>query len=188
MTITIETITRQKLLELAQSLNKSDQRWLIGQLNGLVDQDDTVFLEQAIQGYLNNKYNSAQAAQVAGLSREQFWEMVDKRGLFLERYGHHSRAEVELLDSKMNREQLWNWYPDTPWPGKGVITLHEAIALFLTDKCSLSRAAELVGGTRWDIIASLQARDIPVYEGSDLPAAEIDSMVDLIGTNYGYRE
>lgn len=188
MTITIETVTPQKLLELAQSLNKSDQRWLIEQLNGLVDQVDEILLEQAIQGYLNNSYNSSQAAQVAGLSREKFWEVVDKRGLFLERYGHHTRAEVKLLERKMERDKLWNWYSDAPGQGKGVITLSEAIALFLTDKCSLGRAAELAGGTRWNIIDSLQARDIPVYETNDLSATEIDSMVDLIGTSYGYRE
>ncbi len=39
-------------------------------------------------------------------------------------------------------------------------TLDEAVELYLADACSLGRAAELAGVTRWDILDALRARGI----------------------------
>jgi predicted HTH domain antitoxin len=54
--------------------------------------------------------------------------------------------------------------------------LEEAIALFLADACSLGRAVELAGVTRWDIIDYLKERDIPIFVHSSRSAQEIDDL------------
>jgi hypothetical protein len=46
-------------------------------------------------------------------------------------------------------------------------TLDEAIALYLADACSLGRAAELAGVTRWDLQDRLQERGIPIVAAGD---------------------
>lgn len=65
---------------------------------------------------------------------------------------------------------------DTPLPETA--TLDEAIALYLADACSLGRAAELAGVTRWDIINQLKERDIPDSSYHTRSAQEIDDLAD----------
>ena len=67
-------------------------------------------------------------------------------------------------------------------------TFEEAIELFLADKCSLGRAAELAGVTRWHLQDILYERGTPASLGSDLTLAEIEDMVDMVEERYGYRE
>jgi hypothetical protein len=57
-------------------------------------------------------------------------------------------------------------------------TVDEAVAFYLADACSLGRAAELAGVTRWDIQVYLAARGIPIVAAGDRPAAEIDALAD----------
>jgi predicted HTH domain antitoxin len=47
---------------------------------------------------------------------------------------------------------------DEEQPLPETASVEEAIALFLADQCSLGRAAELAGVTRWDIQDILKAR------------------------------
>ncbi len=103
MTITIETVTPQKILELAKTLSPADLQWLQAQLNQLL-QEETPLPEQA--------------------------------------------------------------------------TLDEAIELFLADKCSLGRAAELAGVTRWDIQDILKERGIPIMIYSGKTVAEMDHLAE----------
>ena len=65
---------------------------------------------------------------------------------------------------------------DTPLPETA--TLDEAIALYLADACSLGRAAELAGVTRWDMIDQLKERDIPILVYHTRSAQEIDELAD----------
>src|SRR6266545_4664147 len=55
-------------------------------------------------------------------------------------------------------------------------TLDEAVELYLADACSLGRAAELAGVTRWAILDALQARGA-MQRPSDVRSA--DEMDDL---------
>lgn len=52
----------------------------------------------------------------------------------------------------------------------------EAIALYLAEKCSLGRAAELANLTRWEIIAILKNRRVPIMVETDFSAAEMDAI------------
>ncbi len=57
-------------------------------------------------------------------------------------------------------------------------TMDEAIALYLADACSLGRAAELAGVTRWDLQDRLKERGIPIFATGDRSAAEIDALAE----------
>lgn len=57
-------------------------------------------------------------------------------------------------------------------------TLEEATRLFLADKCSLGRAAELAGVTRWDIQRVLKERRIPIVIETDLTVEEMDQLTE----------
>ena len=68
---------------------------------------------------------------------------------------------------------------DEPLPEQA--TLDEAIELFLADKCSLGRAAELAGVTRWDIQDILKERNIPIYMGdTEMTPAEMDAQIERL--------
>lgn len=55
-------------------------------------------------------------------------------------------------------------------------TLDKAIEFYLADECSLGRAAELAGVTRWDIMGVLKERQIPIIVEPHLSAKEIDEL------------
>jgi len=55
-------------------------------------------------------------------------------------------------------------------------TIDEAINLYLADKCSLGRAAELANVTRWELIEVLKQRKISVTIETDFTAAEMDEI------------
>jgi len=59
-------------------------------------------------------------------------------------------------------------------------TLDEAVQLYLADKCSLGRAAELAGVTRWDIHRILKERGIPTNGNHDFTPEEYDRMLDIM--------
>lgn len=59
-------------------------------------------------------------------------------------------------------------------------TVEEAITFFLADACSLGRAAELAGVTRWDLQEILAARGIPIIAAGERTADEIDDLADLL--------
>lgn len=65
---------------------------------------------------------------------------------------------------------------DEPLPERA--TLDEAITLYLADRCSLGRAAELAGVTRWDIQDILKERDIPIVIDTDMTAEEMDELAE----------
>ena len=67
---------------------------------------------------------------------------------------------------------------DAPLPERA--TLDEAIALYLLDACSLGRAAELAGITRWDIQDRLKELGIPIPVAGDQSAQEIDALAEQL--------
>jgi len=67
-------------------------------------------------------------------------------------------------------------------------TVDEAVGLYLADKCSLGRAAELAGVTRWDIMDILYERGLPTNGGHELTLEEYETMFELMEDLYGNRE
>lgn len=67
---------------------------------------------------------------------------------------------------------------DAPLPDHA--TMDEAIALYLADACSLGRAAELAGVTRWEIQGRLKERGIPIFAAGDRSADEIDALAEQL--------
>jgi len=59
-------------------------------------------------------------------------------------------------------------------------TLNEAIEFYLADKCSLGRAAELAGVTRWDIQDTLSQRGIPIEIYSSKSVEEMDALAERL--------
>lgn len=55
-------------------------------------------------------------------------------------------------------------------------TIEEAISLYLADKCSLARAAELANLSRWELIDALKSRDIPITIEAEFTASEMDAI------------
>jgi len=74
--------------------------------------------------------------------------------------------------------ELLSRLEDTPLPEQA--TLEEAITLYLADACSLGRAAELAGVTRWDIIDQLKERGIPILVYGDQTAEEMDAYAEQL--------
>lgn len=77
------------------------------------------------------------------------------------------------VDQRVLAEML-NRQIDDGLPEKA--TVEEAIALYLANKCSLGRAAELANLTRWELIDLLKRRDIPMMVETDFTAAEMDAI------------
>lgn len=79
-----------------------------------------------------------------------------------------------LLDFEPQPESLDD--DDEPLPQSA--TLDEAIKLYLADKCSLGRAAELAGMTRWHLQDILYERGTPVEIYGFRSAEEIDELAE----------
>ena len=74
--------------------------------------------------------------------------------------------------------ELLNRLDDAPLPTEA--TLDEAITLYLADACSLGRAAELAGVTRWDIMDELAERGIPLLVHGDQTPEEMDAFAEQL--------
>lgn len=83
-------------------------------------------------------------------------------------------------------DQLHQFTEDTSLPEK--VTVDQAIQLYQTEQCSLGKAAELAGITRWQLQEILARRGTPGTLGSNLPLADIDDMVDLLEAEYAGRK
>lgn len=67
---------------------------------------------------------------------------------------------------------------NTPLPERA--SVDEAIELYLADACSLGRAAELAGTTRWNVIAHLKERGIPILAPGEQTAHEMDAQAEQL--------
>ncbi len=68
------------------------------------------------------------------------------------------------------------------------MNMQEAIALYLADKCSLGRAAELANVTRWEMIDMLKKRHIPIMVETDFTAAEMDAIEKELETGLAHGQ
>lgn len=59
-------------------------------------------------------------------------------------------------------------------------SLEEALELYLDDQCSLGRAAELAGVTRWEIMDVLKARNVSIPVYSRRTAPQIDEVAERL--------
>jgi len=59
-------------------------------------------------------------------------------------------------------------------------TLDEAVELYLADACSLGRAAELSGVTRWELLDALRARGAMQRPGDARSANEMDELAERL--------
>ena len=92
----------------------------------------------------------------------------------------------KLRAGSQPESHLWDDDDDERLPESA--TLDQAIELYLDDKCSLGRAAELASVTRWDIMDVLYERGIPTNGNHELTEDEIEWMLDIVEERYGYRE
>lgn len=83
-----------------------------------------------------------------------------------------------LLDAGTQPESPTVDDDDEPLPESA--TLDEAIELYLADKCSLGRAGELAGVTRWHIMDELHERGIPTNGNHDFTPEEYETMFDIM--------
>lgn len=74
--------------------------------------------------------------------------------------------------------KLLNRLEDEPLPETA--TFAEAVNLYLSDACSLGRAAELAGVTRWDIIDYLKDQGIPILMYGDQTPEEMDDLAEQL--------
>ena len=86
--------------------------------------------------------------------------------------GQLSRDGRRQIADLLNREN------DAPLPDHA--TVEEAIALYLLDACSLGRAAELAGVTRWDIQDRLKELGISIPVAGNQSAQEIDELAEQL--------
>lgn len=59
-------------------------------------------------------------------------------------------------------------------------SLDEAVELYIADACSLGRAAELAGVTRWDLLNALQAHGARQRPGDARSADEVDDLAERL--------
>lgn len=83
-----------------------------------------------------------------------------------------SAARRRWLAELLSRES------DAPLPEHAA--LDEAIALYLLDACSLGRAAELAGVTRWDIQDRLKEWGISIPVAGNQSPQEIDELAEQL--------
>jgi hypothetical protein len=82
-----------------------------------------------------------------------------------------------LSDSDRYRlAELLSRQQDEPLPEQA--SIDEAIELYLAEACSLGRAAEIAGVTRWDIIDRLKERSIPIIAAGAETAEEMDALAE----------
>jgi len=82
-----------------------------------------------------------------------------------------------LSDSDRSRlAELLGRQQDEPLPERA--SIDEAIELYLAEACSLGRAAEIAGVTRWDIIDRLKERGIPIIAAGAETAEEMDALAE----------
>jgi len=82
------------------------------------------------------------------------------------------------MDGRRQIADLLSREHDAPLPDHA--TVEEAIALYLLNACSVGRAAELAGVTRWDIQDRLKALGISIPVAGNQSAQEIDEFAEQL--------
>ena len=105
-------------------------------------------------------------------------------------YRDHNQVEIETLYQELLQKGLLSDLPSSQdsVPQQHLLTVHEAIGLHLADKCSLGRAAELAGVSRWHLIDVCQAEDVPLYHDDTTTPDEFEGMMALIEAEYAHHQ
>ena len=110
MAITIESITPQKILELAQTLSPADLRWLQEQLSQLLQEDEPLpehaTLDEAIELFLADKCSLGRAAELAGVTRWDIQDILKERGIPIMIYSSKTVEEMDQLAEELEQEGL----------------------------------------------------------------------------------
>ena len=92
-----------------------------------------------------------------------------------------SKPDLEWLAKQLNLI-----LEEPPLPESA--TMDEAIDLFLADQCSLGRAAELAGVTRWDVMDVMKERGIPIIIHSYSTIEEVDAFAEELEARAAEKE
>jgi predicted HTH domain antitoxin len=110
MAITIETVTPQKILELAQTLSPADLHWLQEQLNQLLEEDEPLpeqaTLDEAVELFLADKCSLGRAAELAGVTRWDIQDILKERGIPIMIYSSKTVEEMDQLAEELEQEGL----------------------------------------------------------------------------------
>jgi predicted HTH domain antitoxin len=85
-------------------------------------------------------------------------------------------ADQRWLAEQLN--QLTNGHEDDVLPQQA--TLEEAIQFYLADRCSVAKAADLAGITRWELQDILYERGTPVEIYGHHTVEEIDALAEKL--------
>ena len=109
-TITIDTLTPENVLELAQQLSASDLRWLREQIEYLLEEEQSLpehaTLEEAIALFLADQCSLGRAAELAGVTRWDIQDLLKERGIPIMIYSGKSVEEMDQLADKLKQEGL----------------------------------------------------------------------------------
>ncbi|NJN93667.1 MAG: hypothetical protein HC875_06045 [Anaerolineales bacterium] len=108
MTITIETVTPQIILELAQSLSPADQGWLLQQLSqlGADDLPEKATLDEALRLYQAGRCSLGRAAELAEVTRWELQALLQQQGTPVEIYGSRTAGEIDALAEELEAEGI----------------------------------------------------------------------------------
>lgn len=107
--MTIETLSPQKILKLAQSLSPADLRWLTEQLNNLLDEEplpESATIDEAIDLYLADRCSLGRAAELAGVTRWDLQDILKERGIPIVIDTNMTAEEMDELTETLEREGL----------------------------------------------------------------------------------
>jgi len=108
MSITIEQITPQTVLALAQQLSPEDQRWLLQTLDQLLDDTlpESTTVDEAVELYLADKCSLGRAAELAGVTQWELRDVLKERGIPIVVYSYRSADEIDTLAEQLQREGI----------------------------------------------------------------------------------
>jgi predicted HTH domain antitoxin len=101
MMTTTETITPQKVLNMARSLPLTEQYWLRQQLNHFLPETlpESATLEKAIELYLSDKCSLGWAAELAGITRWEIMDILSERGIPTNGGHEFTTDEIETMQN-----------------------------------------------------------------------------------------
>lgn len=110
MTIDIDTLTPENVLELAQKLSASDLRWLREQIEQLLEAEtplpEHATVDEAVALFLAEQCSLGRAAELAGVTRWDIQDILKERGIPIMIYSSKSIEEMDQLAHKLKQEGL----------------------------------------------------------------------------------
>ena len=108
--MSFETVTPQRILELAQTLSTADLHWLQEQLSQLLQENEPLpeqaSLDEAIELFLADKCSLGRAAELAGLTRWDIQSILKERGIPVMIYSGKTVEEMDQLAEELEQEGL----------------------------------------------------------------------------------